>query len=174
MASVSDQLTSLNKRVGALERKDQTETIIPLIIKQYQTLKISPVYCSESTFTSSNLIACGTIQDVATNFIDFETYGIVGDGTFANVGEVSSTGFENELFRKVSAGAESFDGTFIVDVFIEENEANEVTYTNSALLINANSSFGSGIIIAKNTDFLIYKTSVNTLTISTEINFEVI
>jgi hypothetical protein len=176
MGSVSQQLTSLNKRVGALERKDgANETIVPLIVKQYQTFQITPIFCATDIYVSaSDTITCGDVSDVATNFIEYSNYGIVGDGEFANIGEVASTGFDNELFRKITTGAESLDDTFVVDIFIEENEANGNTYTNSALLFQAEETAGTGIIIAKNTDFSILKTTENTLTISTEIKFEVI
>jgi hypothetical protein len=176
MAGISDQLASLNKRVGALERQDgQKETIIPLIIKQYQTFQITPIFCATNIYVSaSDTIACGDVNGVATNFIEFSNYGVIGDGLFANVGQVASTGFDDELFRKVSTGAESLDDVFVVDVFIEENEANGNTYTNSALLFQGDETAGTGTIIAKNTDFSITKTTENTLTISTEIKFEVI
>jgi hypothetical protein len=176
MASVSDQLSSLNKRVGALERKDgSNETIVPLIVKQYQTFQITPIFCATTIYVSaSSTITCGDVDDVATNFIDYSNFGIIGDGTFANIGQVASTGFENEMFRKITTGAESLDDTFVVDIFIEENEGNGNTYTNSALLFEATETTGTGTIIAKNTGFSIFKTTENTLTISTEIKFEVV
>lgn len=167
MPNISKTVSRLEKRVKAVEnRQTQNDSkIIPLIVKQYQTLKVSPLYTSTTTYASPTTLACGRSDEVAQDLTERANYIAVGTGSTATIGQR----LDSEVFRKLTFSGDSYDNILVIDGIIDTQEANGYTFTNSALMLNAFSTSSSGNIIAGNNAIEISKKSNSTLTISTEI-----
>lgn len=167
MPNLTDKVSNIEKRVNALE-KNQTqkdENIIPLIIKQYQTLKISPKYSQTTVYASATQFVSGTKEQVALDLTTNANYIAIGTGSSATVG--SSLDFEQ--FRKITFSGDNYDNVMVIDGIIESEEANGALYTNCALILRGTSSLLSGNILTGKTNINIYKSADKTLTISSEI-----
>ncbi len=169
MPDITKTVSSLEKRVGALEKKQtqQDINIIPLIVKIYQTLKVTPVFTSTTTYASATQRVAGTKEDVAQDFTLRANYVALGVGETAVVG----SDLDQEIFRKQTILGDAYDNVLVIDAIIDTQEAsaNGKTYSNCALILDGTTTLNSGKILAGRSDISLYKSFQNTLTVSSEI-----
>lgn len=172
MATLTNQIDNLNKRVVALENSDLSSTeAVPFIVKLYADFQVAPaIYCAEDTECSEDLElvagAIGTAEELAEKI----NYSAVGNSTLPTPGD---TGVVGEVARKpiglvTTVESSNIESVIVFSSYFDEQTANDELLTSAAVLYEAIETPGTGMIIASEI-INIEKTSAKTLTVSTEI-----
>lgn len=169
MPNLTKTVSNLEKRVGALEKKQtqQDINIIPLIVKIYQTLKVTPVFASTTTYASTTQRVAGIKSEVAEDLTKRANFVALGVGETATVG----SDLDFERFRKQTILGDAYDDVVVIDAIIDtqETDANGYRFTNCALILDGNTNLYTGKIIAGRNDVYLQKNFQNTLTVSSEL-----
>lgn len=172
MATLTNQIDNLNKRVVALENSELSSTeAVPFIVKLYADFQVgAAIYCSEDTECSDDLElsagATGTAEELGLKI----NYSAVGNSTLPNPGDIGVVG---EVARKPVGSVTTVESSdtqavLVFSSYFDEQAANGETLTSAAVLYDATESAGTGMVITSEA-INIEKTSAKTLTVSTEI-----
>lgn len=172
MATLTNQIDNLNKRVVALENSELSSTeAVPFIVKLYASFETSPpLRCSTTTRVKADQKMSAGAANAANELATKINYGAVGSGAVPPPGSI---GVPNEEARKLVSSVttvESSDaGTIVVfSSYFDEQTANGVLLTSAAVLYEATEIPGTGAVVTSEA-ISIDKTSAKTLTVSAEI-----
>lgn len=172
MATLTNQIDNLNKRVVALENSELSSTeAVPFIVKLYAAFQTSaPLRCSTTTRVKADQIMSAGAASAANDLATKINYGAVGSGVVPPPGNI---GVPSEVARKpvssVTTVEESDTGiTIVFSSYFDEQTANGALLTSAAVLYEGTEVPGTGAVVTSEA-INIDKTSAKTLTVSAEI-----
>lgn len=172
MATLTNQINNLNKRVVALENSELSSTdAVPFIVKLYASFETSPALrCSTTTKVKAGQKMSAGAASAANDLATKINYGAIGSGIVPAPGSV---GVPDEVDRKQINNAttvESSDNEIVIvfSSYFDEQSGNGETLTSAAVLYEATELIGTGKVVASES-INIEKTSAKTLTVSAEI-----
>ena len=172
MATLTNQIDNLNKRVVALENSELSGTeAVPFIVKLYASFIVSPaIYCAEDTECSEDVELTAGASGTADELGEKINYSAVGNSTLPAPGD---TGVVGEVARKPVSSVTTVESTdteavLVFSSYFDEQAANGELLTSAAVLYEGTETAGTGLIITSDV-IDIEKTSAKTLTVSTEI-----
>lgn len=172
MATLTNQIDNLNKRVVALENSELSSTeAVPFIVKLYAAFETSPpLRCSTTTKVKAGQKMSAGAASAANDLATKINYGAVGSGAVPSPGSI---GVPSEVARKLVGSVTTVESSnseivIVFSSYFDEQSANGETLTSAAVLYEGTDVLGTGTVVASEA-INIEKTSSKTLTVSSEI-----